>query len=110
MQIRSGQGVLIFILCYALSNLTLAANTQNNGLITGIYLTQYSLENTAFLHYLIQHAKAAKIHTFIVDLEKPSKRYTININILKNSGIKYVARIVMFPYGGTPKQINNPDY
>lgn len=75
----------------------------------GIYITQYNLENTAFLNYLIKHAKAAGIDTFVVDLEIPSKRYRNNISIVKENNIKYVARIIMFPDGGTPKQITTPE-
>ncbi len=73
----------------------------------GIYLTQYTLENTALLNYLIKNAKAAGINTFVIDMEIPSKRYRENIALVKQSGIKYVARIIMFPDGGTPKQISD---
>lgn len=76
--------------------------------VKGIYLTQYALENTAFLHYLIKHAKASGIDTFVVDLELPSKRYQQNIQLLKANNIQYVARIIMFPDGGKPEAINNP--
>ncbi len=79
------------------------------GKIKGIYLTQYSLENTAFLTYLIKNAKAAGIDTFVVDLEKPSNRYRINLDKLKENNINYVARIVMFPEGGTQATIKNPE-
>jgi hypothetical protein len=79
------------------------------GPVKGIYLTQYSLENTAFLNYLITRAKAAGIDTFVVDYEIPSKRYRDNIALLKENNIKYVARITMFPDGGTPAQIKSPD-
>ncbi|OGT37573.1 MAG: hypothetical protein A3F12_02265 [Gammaproteobacteria bacterium RIFCSPHIGHO2_12_FULL_38_14] len=77
--------------------------------VKGIYLTQYTLENTAFLKYLIKHAKAAGITTFVVDIEKPGKRYQQNIALLKANQIKYVARIVMFPDGGTAHQITSPE-
>lgn len=76
----------------------------------GIYLTQYTLENTAFLNYLIKNAKAAGINTFIVDMELPSKRYRENIALVKQNGIQYVARIIMFPGGGTPAQIADQRY
>src|SRR5579863_8737725 len=76
--------------------------------IKGIYLMQYSLENTAFLNNLIKHAKAAGIDTFVVDLEIPSKRYQQNLQLLKENNIKYVARIIMFPDGGTPRVIKTP--
>lgn len=76
--------------------------------IKGIYLTQYTLENTVFVNHLISRAKAAGINTFVIDLEKPSKKYEKNIQLLKENNIRYVARIIMFPGGGTPEQIKNP--
>lgn len=84
------------------------SNTSSLSKVKGIYVTQSSLENTAFLNYLIKRAKAAGIDTFVVDLEKPSKRYEENIELLKDNHIKYVARIIMFPDGGTPEKIKNP--
>ena len=81
----------------------------NDAHVKGIYLTQYTLENTKTVNYLIERAKKAGIDTFVVDLEKPSKRYKENIALLKENNIKYVARIVMFPGGGTPDMIKNPE-
>src|SRR3989338_980473 len=77
--------------------------------IKGIYLTQYTLENTAFLSYLIKHARASGIDTFVVDIEKPTNRYRNNIELLKENQIKYVARIVIFPDGGTSETIKSPE-
>lgn len=77
--------------------------------VKGIYLTQYTLENTTFLNYLIKHAKASGIDTFVIDMELPSKRYRENIALVKQNNIRYVARIIMFPGGGTPAQIKNPE-
>lgn len=77
--------------------------------VKGIYVTQYIFENTAYLNYLVKNAKAAGIDTFVVDLEKPSKRYQENLDLLKENNIRYVARIIMFPGGGTAAQIENPD-
>lgn len=74
----------------------------------GIYLTQSTLEDTPYLNYLIQHSKAVGINTFIVDMERPSARYHENLALLKKNNISYVARIVMFPGGGTKAQIKNP--
>jgi len=88
----------------ATTTTTVATTTH----IKGIYLTQYTLENTAFLHYLIKHAQAAGIDTFVVDLEKPSKRYKDNVALLKDKHIHYVARIVMFPDGGKAKDVETP--
>lgn len=80
------------------------------GLVQGIYLTQGTLENTNYLEYLIDNAKAVGINTFIVDLEKPSQRYKANIALLKKNDINYVARVVVFPDGGRPEQIASPAY
>lgn len=77
--------------------------------VQGIYLTQYSLENTTFLNHLIKRAKASGVNTFVVDLEFKSKRYKNNIALIRDNGIKYVARITMFPGGGTAAQIKNPE-
>lgn len=76
--------------------------------IKGIYVTQWNAENTAFLNHLIKRAKASGINTFVVDLEAPSKRLEQNVELLEDNHIRYVARITMFPGGGTPSQIENP--
>ncbi|RDI41316.1 putative glycoside hydrolase [Aquicella lusitana] len=90
-------------------SLFIFASVASAAKVKGIYLTQYSLENTAFLNQLIKNAKAAGIDTFVVDLEIPSKRYRENVALLKENNIRYVARIVMFPDGGTHAAISNPD-
>lgn len=79
-------------------------------LIKGIYITQSTLENTSRINYLIKRAKAAGIGAFIVDLDVPSKRYMQNIQLLKNSHINYIARIVVFPDGGTPDKVKSQAY
>lgn len=79
-------------------------------LVKGIYITQPTLENTATINYLISRAKKVGIDTFIVDLERPSTRYESNIQLLKNNNINYVARITIFPGGGTPEQVRSESY
>lgn len=96
---------LIFLL-FCMVSLSSQATTS----VKGIYLTQYTLENTLFLNYLVKNARLAGVNAFIVDLEKPSKRYQTNLNILKDNHIKYIARIVMFPGGGTKALVQNPSY
>jgi len=76
----------------------------------GIYINQGTLEKTDYLKFLIQESKAVGINTFIVDLEKPTRNYQKNINLIKSNGIKYVARIVVFPDGGRPGQIKSVAY
>lgn len=78
--------------------------------IKGIYVTQWTLENTAYLNYLIKNAKQSGINTFIIDLEaQPSKRYRQNIELVRQNGLQFIARIVIFPGGGTAKQIETPE-
>lgn len=91
------------------SLLIFSVTSATAGQVKGIYVTQYSFENTAFLNYLIKHAVASGIDTFVVDMEIPSKRYRDNLELLRQNHINYVARIIMFPGGGTPAQIENPD-
>ena len=99
-----GMALLFCTLC--VTSQLVSANSN----MKGIYVTQYNLENTAFLNYLIKNAKAAGVNTFVVDLEKPEKRYQQNIALLKQNNIRYVARITMFPGGGTAKDVSNPAY
>lgn len=65
----------------------------------GIYITQSTLEDTKYLTYLINQSKEVGIDTFIVDMELPSKRYRENIALIKENGLKYIARVVLFPDG-----------
>jgi hypothetical protein len=75
--------------------------------VQGIYITQPTLENAQRIQYLISQAKEVGINTFVIDIWGVSRRYRENIELVKQSGIKYVARIVMFPDGGTPQQISS---
>lgn len=101
--------LLLWTLLFFFATTVHAENTEATPLkVKGIYVTQASLENTAFLNYLIKRAKASGIDTFVVDLEIPSKRYRDNIALLKDNNITYVARIIMFPNGGTAKAIKDP--
>jgi hypothetical protein len=92
------------------SFISLFSGVANAELVKGIYLTQTTMEDTKYLNYLISHAKAVGISTFVVDLEIPSKLYAKNIQLLKENGINYVARIVVFPTGGHAAQIESPVY
>jgi hypothetical protein len=79
-------------------------------MVKGIYLSQTTLEDTNMLNYLIDRSKKVGISTFIVDLEKPSSRYEKNIQLVKNNNIHYVARITIFPGGGTRAQVHSQAY
>jgi hypothetical protein len=76
----------------------------------GIYINQGTLENTRQMNYLIQQSKAVGINTFVVDLEKVTRNYKKSIDLIRNSGIRYVARIVVFPDGGRANQIKSKAY
>jgi len=73
----------------------------------GIYINQGTLENVTMLNKLIKQSKEVGINTFVVDLNKVTPNYQKNINLIKSNGIKYVARIVVFPDGGYPNQIKS---
>jgi hypothetical protein len=88
----------------------LCCRDGNAALTKGIYITQSTLENTAYLNYLIQRSKKAGVNTFIVDLERPAEKYKNNIQLLKNNNIFYVARITIFPGGGTREQVHSESY
>lgn len=76
----------------------------------GIYINQGTLENTSLLNSLIKQSKEVGINTFVVDLSSVTRNYQKNINLIKSNGIKYVARIVVFPDGGKAQQIKSNTY
>lgn len=71
----------------------------------GIYVTSSTATVTKQMKYLISEAKALGIDTFIIDVDGRNTRYAKNIALVKQSGIRYVARLVVFPDGGTPVQV-----
>lgn len=78
--------------------------------VKGIYISQTTLENTQLIKYLVDNAKKTGINTFVVDMDIPSKLYQKNIKLVTDNNINYVARIVMFPGGGTHQQITSEQY
>ncbi|MGE3319887.1 MAG: putative glycoside hydrolase [Candidatus Berkiella sp.] len=88
----------------------LLGSTSAVATVKGIYINQGTLENTAKLNSLIQESKAVGINTFVVDLQKVTRNYQKNINLIKSNGIRYVARIVVFPDGGRAAQIKSREY
>jgi hypothetical protein len=85
-------------------------SAANASMVKGIYLTESTLVDTPYLNYLIRQAKASGINTFVVDLERPGKKYEANIQLLKENHIAYIARVVVFPEGGKPEQISSPAF
>ncbi len=75
--------------------------------VKGIYINQATLEDTKRLNYLIEQSKATGINTFVVDLAQTTKNYQKNINLIKSNGLRYVARIVVFTDGGSPKEVKS---
>lgn len=101
--------IVAFALIFFCQASTATSSPSLPSMVKGIYLTQTTVEDTPYLNYLIEHAKIVGISTFVVDLDKPSKRYAQNIELLKKNHIAYVARIVLFPGGGTREQVTNPE-
>lgn len=84
-----------------------SVNAQNTVQTRGIYINQGTLENSGLLNNLIQQSKSVGINTFVVDLNNVTRNYQKNIQLIKSNGIKYVARIVVFPDGGRANQIKS---
>lgn len=98
--------VSIILLLLIVSNPIFAADTW----VKGIYITQSTMENSAKVNYLIHRAKESGINTFVVDVTRNNTAYKKNIAKVINSGIRYVARIVVFPDGGTKAQVLSQAY
>lgn len=77
----------------------------------GIYLTQSTAANPKQVEYLINNSKQVGINTFVVDMATlPNQAYRDNIQKMKHAGIRYVARVVIFPDGGFPDQVKSLAY
>ncbi|OGT39127.1 MAG: hypothetical protein A3E81_06400 [Gammaproteobacteria bacterium RIFCSPHIGHO2_12_FULL_36_30] len=57
--------------------------------------------------YLISQAKKFNIDTFVIDVNGQSKSYAASVKNVIQNGIHYVARIVIFPHGGTHAQVTD---
>ena len=78
--------------------------------IKGIYISQGTLEDRKYLEYLIRRSKEVGINTFIIDINHVTTAYEKNILLVKNAGIKYVARVVVFPFGGNRDNVHSEVY
>ncbi len=76
----------------------------------GIYINAGTANNSKYLDQLIRQSKAVGINTFIIDAQSMGKTYARNVERVKASGIKYVARVVVFPSGGTPSKVQSTTY
>ncbi len=83
---------------------TIYAETQ------GIYIHSGTANNTKLINQFINQSKSVGINTFVVDAKNMGETYAQNIKRIKNAGIQYVARVVVFPLGGTPSQVKSKAY
>ena len=74
----------------------------------GIYLQQSIFENKHRFNTLIQKAQQYHIDAFVVDLHRMTSRTAQHIQRMHAHHLKYIARVVVFPHGGTDAQVNNP--
>lgn len=102
----SKKALTAFFLIFIFISLDATANTY----LQGIYLHEETMRNAKRLQYLIDKSKEVGINTFVIDLKYGSKAYQNNIKLVLASGIKYVARIVIFPDGATPAQVANEKF
>lgn len=76
----------------------------------GIYINDDTANNTQKITNFISNAKAVGINTFVIDFYKSSPIFLKNVSLVKQSGIKYVARVLIFPGGATPDQVKSQAY
>ncbi len=100
------KGLLLFVLI----SIFTAFSSVAQAYVRGIYITQSVAENTKRLTQLIRQSKAVGINTFVVDLWRAGPRYRSNLEMIKNNGIRVVSRVVIFPHGGTDKEIKSQVY
>lgn len=92
------------------SNYEFYHQARFNSPVKGIYISQPTLEDRAYLEYLIRRSKQAGINTFVIDLNTVSRNYEKNILLVKNAGLTYVARIVVFPFGSDRSKMRSEAY
>lgn len=97
---------------YGLSNTgyELHHKARFNSPVKGIYISQPTLEDREYLQYLIRRSVQTGINTFVIDLNFVSSKYERNLLLVKNAGIKYVARIVVFPFGSDKEKMRSEAY
>jgi hypothetical protein len=71
----------------------------------GIYLQQDTAQDPIRLNHLINNALELGINTFVVDLWGRNPAYERAVQRIREVGIRFVPRIVMFPEGGSHEQI-----
>lgn len=101
---------ILQIIVFSILFLSLPGFGQSSDWVRGIYISRQTLEDTHKIKYLIQEAQAVGINTFVIDFEHPSEQYLRNLILVKNSQIRFVARIIMFPLGAVEAQLASPVY
>lgn len=99
----------LFFLCCCVLFFTSSVSAQGRW-DQGIYINEGTMNNTPYLQSLIAQSKRLGINTFVIDYQYGSGKYKDNIKLVNQSGIKYVARIVVFPDGGTNSQVLSRSY
>ena len=79
-----------------------------SALTRGIYITQSTAQNSSKLNTLIDESKKFKIDSFVIDVNQtPNKIFSANVKRVIANGIHFVARLVIFPHGGTHDQVTD---
>ncbi len=86
------------------------AQASTPSYIKGIYLTQNTVENTARVQRLLRQSQQYGINTFVIDMTRLNARYMRNIQRIKRAHVHYIARIVVFPNGGSRSQVTQAAY
>jgi hypothetical protein len=76
----------------------------------GIYITEGTATKTKQFKSLIRQAKRSGLNTFVVDYSYRNRIFSRNIKLLRANGIRYVARIIVFPHGASRSQMTNRHY
>lgn len=92
---------------FTISMLMMLFPVVSYAFIQGIYITQPVAENRTLFLSIMQQAQAVGINTVVVDVSRQSRVLQRNIQLIPSHGLNFVARIVMFPHGGSHNQITN---
>lgn len=95
---------------YSIGLLSALWHSTSLAINQGIYINQQTAENKVYLNHLITQSKKAGIDTFVIDLHRINGKYKKNVVLVKQNGLKHVARIVVFPEGGSRLQVQSKGY
>lgn len=95
--------IIIFTFCVLVN--AFAYNERH-----GIYITQDTMKNPSYISYLIKRGQEVGINTFVIDYERYAPYYKKSLALVKQSGIRYVARIVIYPDGANDSNVLSVAY